>query len=372
MDKLKLEQAGRALFICIIGLFIYIVASSIAVLIYPFMIAFLLAFVLHPIIDKIEQITKLPRGLIIFLCMLASFSFISALLFLIAIELIQGTVFLKKHLPHSIELLTEKSIHFFDQTVLPIYEQILYYFNQLSDSQQSTVLQHFSNFTTSLSEIITKGLETILSLISTLFFIIPNSLVIFIFILLGTYFLLIDWERLQKQSKQFVPKRVFPAITHVLSYLKQALFGFIRAQLLIVLITGVLILIGLLLLKVKHAVTISLFAIALDLLPYIGTGVLFLPWIIYLLATGQVTLAIGILSLYIVIIIIRQFIEPKILATNIGLHPLVLLITIFVALQIWGVFGLLLGPILLVCINACMEAGVIKMIFHYIRDGHIS
>lgn len=372
MNKLKLEQVGRALLICLTGILIFLLIFSIAGLIYPFIIAFFIAFLMRPCITKMEDITRLPRGLTIVFCLLICFSVISAMLFIITSEVIQGSIFLKDHLPESIEMLTTKTIHFFEQKILPIYNEFLYYFKQLSDSQQNTVLHQFEHLTKTLSNGITKGLETILSLIPLLFFIIPNSLVTCMFIMLGTYFLLKDWEYLKKQTSRFIPRQIFAPTREVLNYLKRALFGFMKAQLLIVFITGGLILIGLFILKVKYAITITLFAMALDLLPYIGTGILFLPWIIYLIIFGQVKTALGILTLYIIIIVIRQIIEPKILATNIGLHPLFLLIAVFIAMKIWGVFGLLFGPVILVCINACIETGVLRMMFCYIKDGKVN
>src|SRR5699024_11493170 len=64
--------------------------------------------------------------------------------------------------------------------------------------------------------------------------------------------------------------------------LKKALSGFFKAQLILITITAGSIYIGLLIVGIDHALTIALLAAGVDLLPYIGTGIIFIPWIIYL------------------------------------------------------------------------------------------
>ena len=100
------------------------------------------------------------------------------------------------------------------------------------------------------------------------------------------------------------------------------MFGFVKAQATLISITTIIILIGLLILRVDYAITIALIAGRSDIIPYLGTGSIFVPWIIFEVIQGETGLAIGLGILYIVVLVQRQVMEPKILSSNIGLDPL--------------------------------------------------
>lgn len=148
--------------------------------------------------------------------------------------------------------------------------------------------------------------------------------------------------------------------------LKKALFGFIRAQLTLISITTVIILIGLLILRVDYAITIALVTGIVDIIPYLGTGAVFVPWIIYDIISGDTGLAIGLGILYIIVLVQRQIMEPKILSSSIGLDPLATLIALFVGFKLIGFLGLILGPVTLVIISTLNRANVFKDIWAFI------
>ena len=83
-----------------------------------------------------------------------------------------------------------------------------------------------------------------------------------------------------------------------------------------------------------------------DLLPVLGPGTILLPWALWQWAQGDSRLAGGLLLIYLVILVSRQFVEPKIMAAGLGLHPLAALAAGFLGLTLLGAFGLLLGPLL--------------------------
>src|SRR5699024_5835394 len=116
--------------------------------------------------------------------------------------------------------------------------------------------------------------------------------------------------------------------------LKKALLGYLKAQLTLISITGAIVFVGLLILHVDYALTIAVATGLIDLLPYLGTGIVFVPWIIYMFFTGNYFLTIGLAVLYAIVLIQRQIMEPKIVSSNIGLDPLATLIAIFVGIQL--------------------------------------
>lgn len=91
-----------------------------------------------------------------------------------------------------------------------------------------------------------------------------------------------------------------------------------------------------------------------------------MPWIIYTFTTGNISFAVGLSVLYLVVIVQRQIMEPKILSSSIGLDPLATLIALFVGFKLIGFLGLIVGPILLVIIRTLHSAGVFTDIKNFI------
>jgi len=132
-------------------------------------------------------------------------------------------------------------------------------------------------------------------------------------------------------------------------------------------ITAAIVIIGLLIMLVEYAITIGLLTGLVDLLPYLGTGTVFIPWIVYLFFKGNYSMVIGLSILYAVVLIFRQIIEPKVVAESVGLDPLLTLVALFVGLQLFGFLGLIIGPVSLVLINALVKANVFTDVWKYVR-----
>jgi sporulation integral membrane protein YtvI len=194
----------------------------------------------------------------------------------------------------------------------------------------------------------------------------PNLFAILVFALLGTFFISKDWYKFGDRIQRVIPDRVYENIRTVYRDLKKALLGFLRAQLTLISMTAALNLIGLLVLRVDYAFTIAILAGIVDLLPYLGTGAIFVPWIVYLFFTGHYSLTIGLAVLYAATIVQRQLMEPKVISSSIGLDPLATLISIFVGLQLFGFIGLIIGPIILVILKTLYEANVFRDIWRFI------
>ena len=126
-------------------------------------------------------------------------------------------------------------------------------------------------------------------------------------------------------------------------------------------ITFVELSIGLSIIGIKHAVLVA-FSIALfDILPVLGTGGIMIPWTVLTAIRGDFLLALGLLTVYVVVTVIRNIIEPKIVGSQLGLHPVVTLCSMFVGAQLLGVVGLFGFPIGLSLLRYLNDNGVIKV-----------
>ena len=103
-------------------------------------------------------------------------------------------------------------------------------------------------------------------------------------------------------------------------------------------------------LNVKSPFLIALGIGFVDLLPILGSGTVMLPWGIIEIIMGDVTLGICIIGLLVFISLVRQFLEPKIVSTHLGIHPLYTLISMYIGFKFSGIIGLLIGPIVLIIV----------------------
>ena len=103
-------------------------------------------------------------------------------------------------------------------------------------------------------------------------------------------------------------------------------------------------------LNVKSPFLIALGIGFVDLLPILGSGTVMLPWGVIEIIMGNVELGLAVIGLLIFISLVRQFLEPKIVSSHLGIHPLYTLISMYIGFKISGVLGLLIGPIVLIII----------------------
>ena len=111
----------------------------------------------------------------------------------------------------------------------------------------------------------------------------------------------------------------------------------------------------------------ALFIGFVDALPILGSGTVMIPWAVISALNGDLSLGIAIVTLFIIMSVVRQFLEPKLVSKNIGVHPIFTLIAMYTGFKITGVIGLLLGPIVLIIIKNIfanlIDQGVFKTIF---------
>ena len=184
--------------------------------------------------------------------------------------------------------------------------------------------------------------------------------------MLATFFISKDWYKFKATLKTILPQKVRTSGQKISEELKKALLGFIRAQATLISITTTIVLIGLLILRVDYAITIALLIGLVDILPYLGTGLVFVPWIIYLAFSGSLPLAIGLGVLYLIVLIQRQVMEPKVLSSSIGLDPLATLISLFIGYKLLGFLGLAAGPVALVILRTLHSAGVYEDLWNFV------
>ncbi len=174
---------------------------------------------------------------------------------------------------------------------------------------------------------------------------VPELFLFLLTMLLSAYLFSSQWKELGKAAKAFVPESWLEKLRAVGNRLKTALGGYLKAQCYLAGITFALLFLGLLLLRRNQAFLTALLIALLDALPVFGAGVILIPWGVIAVLQGQTGLAVGLLLLYAVCALARSFLEPKFLGKQMGLHPLLTLLSLYAGFRLFGILGMILVPV---------------------------
>ena len=144
-------------------------------------------------------------------------------------------------------------------------------------------------------------------------------------------------------------------------YVVGTLLVCIRSYALIMTITFVELAVGLSVIGVENPVLIAFLIALFDILPVLGTGGIMIPWTVLTALQGDYPLALGLLLVYLFVTVVRNILEPKIVGSQIGVHPVITLAGMFVGAQLFGVLGLFGFPIGLSLLRHLNEKGAIKV-----------
>lgn len=160
-----------------------------------------------------------------------------------------------------------------------------------------------------------------------------------------TWFLLVDWPKLVAAVRGLVPPRWVPVVTDAAVEIDSRIFAFVRGQILVCALLGVLYTVGLLIAGIDLAVTVGMMSGFLFLVPYLGTVVgLVLSCTLALLKFGPDWHVLACIATF----VISQGIEgtvltPFLVGDRVGLHPMVVIIALMVGGNLLGIWGLVVA-----------------------------
>ncbi|AIQ51629.1 AI-2E family transporter [Paenibacillus sp. FSL R7-0331] len=167
-----------------------------------------------------------------------------------------------------------------------------------------------------------------------------------------------DWRKIAHDK---MPKTFKTAYAFVQGNVFKAIGSYLKAQMILISITFVIVLAGLLILGTGNVLTLALVCAVFDILPLLGVSTILIPWIIYLFIVGNTSLAIGLIVLLAVVLIVRQLLEPKITGNSIGVSSAFLMLSFVIfSMSAFGVAGLILSPILLILIKELIQQGYLQ------------
>lgn len=360
----RFQQTFQSLLLALMGailfllLFYYIfpavreIIKALVPVVLPFALAGLLAAIIDPVVNFIEKRGKIGRGWAVIATLLLVLAIFSIALFYLIANLIIELESLVMTLPAQARSLGAILQDYFYRL------QSFYFGGNLPPDILSTLQALLNNGVNVLKNVLTQTAQGLVILVSSL----PEFFIFVIITLVATYFCSRDKELILKTLLRVMPAGWRERTSRVCNSLGRAIIGYLRAEILLISLQMTQSVLGLLILKVDYALTLAFLIGVADFLPIVGPGTVFIPWIIIEFILGHYGLGLALLILYAFIIILRQVLQPKLVAVNLGLHPLTTLIALYAGLKLLGVVGLALGPLTIVVLKAFFrsEQGVDK------------
>ena len=319
----------------------------------PFILGFIFSIIVEPIVRLLMRKTRIGRGGAVAISLVTVFGAIVLIISFLAVQLTSELISLSGTLPEFFDRLSD--------IITVKWKSLFLYYEQLPPNVHKVVNQFANEFRNSLSDIaislknITKDIaDSFILTVSKL----PNLLAIIIVALLATFFISRDRNVILKLWYNTFPYAWAEKVVRVLKDIIEALTGYFKAQIILISITMVQAVIGLYIIGTDYALLKGLIIGFFDFLPVLGPGSVFLPLILWELINGSVSMGIKITILWLVIMVVRQLLEAKIVSDTIGLHPLVTLISMYVGLKAYGFIGMVFGPIVVIALEAIWKAGL--------------
>lgn len=312
----------------------------------PFVLAFLFSRVIEYPVGFFEKKCRIPRPVSSLVFTLIFYTAIGTLLYFVTHSLVDWLVNLFDKL---------KSMD-----VSALVDSITKTFNSLISSMpeeaQTFIYTNIEGWLSELVAVLQKLISPVISYTAKGAAFLPSVFIFIIATVASTYFLSADYPKLRKKLLDKLSSSRRAKLRRIRVKLSTTLFAYVRAVIVLISITFVELSIGLLILGVENAILLAGIIAIIDALPVLGTGWIIMPWAIFSIIAGNYGFGIGLVVIYIVVTIVRNLIEPKIVGEHIGLHPLATLTSIYIGLKFFGLIGMFM-PIVVALLKSFYDWG---------------
>lgn len=347
--------------ILVLGLaFVFLALPRLIRLFLPFLIAFGVVMLINPLVHRINKRFGISRRMIALVVDVVVFGLIASILGIIVYTLIVEAVALATYLQANMDRIIQ-SLDGLENNLSWIYSFLPQWFVDTLTIFEDRLIIFLQDSSGSI-------LSSILNLTRSLTLTIGNFLIGLLITILAAYFMLVEYSRVSTMSRRRMGRRFSRTLILLKNSVIQSLGGFFRSQLLIAGIAFVVMYLALVLYGQAYALLIAFILAIVDLLPLIGTIAVLLPWGLLAMLNGDIQKGIFLIGLGIGFFLLRRILEPKIVGSQTGLHPLVALVSIYVGLQISGVWGAILGPLVVMLVLSVYKTGIWDDALADIRD----
>jgi sporulation integral membrane protein YtvI len=186
---------------------------------------------------------------------------------------------------------------------------------------------------------------------------IPSFILFVIVTLISGFYFCVDLGGIHSGIKSLLPTGASEKLAHIKRRVLGTALRYLRAYILLLLMTFGELFIGFSILKIDYALLLAAVIALIDILPVLGVGSVLIPWAAVVLISGNYYLGVGLFILYGCVALVRQISEPKIVGGSLGIHPLLTLISMYAGFKLFGLFGMIIGPAVALVVKSIITTG---------------
>lgn len=371
VEKRRAAIINMIYFAVIIVLF-YFAFDLLFPLIMPFVLAFIMASIFNKPINAINKKIPIKRNILSVAFVLLVLGVLAAVFFFIGMEIFEKLKGFFEYvmsmfrnmsgLFNDIKLWILDFTSFLPETVRSVlHENVSLFFDNIIENGFSNI--SIDTGAIDWSAVLSTGGAVISGTVGQ----IPALIIAFVVTVISTVFITNDYDRIVNfficQLSEHSAQKLVTGWRLGMSSLKKMF----KAYCLIILFTTFELTVGFYILKFigvfesPYIIIIAFIIALIDIIPVLGTGTVLIPWAVYSFITGKIGLGIGLLIIYAVILVVRQIIEPKLVAGQVGLPPIVTIIAMYIGTKTLGVLGFFILPFIVILIKVLNDEGVISV-----------
>lgn len=341
-------------------LFLIFVVPQLVRFLMPLIVAWIVAMIANPIIRFLEKRIKIMRkhgsALVIILVLAALIAAFYGLAVLVASQFSSWVT----ELPDVYDSVTQNLQHLFRSlhqkyNIIPADVKLAF------DQRENMLDSYIQKAIDGLLKMVKSGsLSKVSSLASSLM----DFLVYAILTILASYFMTVEKDHFTKLLQEKTPAGVQRIWDKIKKIFIRAIGGYFKAHFQIMIVIFFITVIPFAFMGISYSGLLAVVIAIVDFLPFFGAGTVLVPWAVYRLLTGSYTYAAILFVIYVVVLIVRQALEPKLIGDNIGTSPFETLVFMLVGYRLAGMLGLIVGIPVGMILMECYREG---MFDDYIR-----
>ncbi|MDO4168525.1 MAG: AI-2E family transporter [Lachnospiraceae bacterium] len=304
---------------------------------WPFVVSWIVTLLARPLCNFIEKKLKISRKWGSVLVVVLSICFVAGIIislgYLIGSQAMDWAV----NLPHLYQGALERLNEFNGKVLqshisaIPKLDEVIHKMIDSASSGLSSLVSNIGSYGVKHAGTMVKGLT--------------NGLIGTIVMLLSSYLLICDRDEIIQGYEKIMPDYVKEKVSIFCNNTLGVLVSYCMVQLKLMIVIWAILWVGFLILRIEYSFLFAFLISLLDVLPFLGTGTALIPWAIYMAITGRVATCVGFLILYVICLVLKQALQPKMMGDRMELNALVTLILMYTGLKLKGVTGLIFALI---------------------------
>lgn len=311
----------------IIGIYCFILKYMFHVLL-PFCLSFLCFFLIKPLIDSLEKKFHMKRSVIGISILLCFYFILVFLLGVIVTYVIVYCIDFIKDIPD-----------IYQNIIIPFFKQSDFYFKNhfsfLLNKDLLTIINDYSQ----------KYIVYIMNYASHFITLIPQFFLSFFLFVISSFFLVIEYDEIKEKILSICSQSFVHSFLYIKKQFLTSIKIYVKCQFILMLICFIVLLCGFIILKIEHSFFLAIITSFFDSLPFIGVGIILVPLIIIFFINKMYLKAFYIFLLYLLINMIRSFLEPHIMNRQMKVPSFLLLLSMMIHFYFFGIVGIILSPI---------------------------